>query len=73
MKNTITRRIGVLLLLACLVLWAVACGPKEKDPEDSETELVSEEESVSETEEEGTGLNDEGELDSPDYGPLFPV
>lgn len=71
--KTMKKLICVLLLLTCLLLLTVACAPKEGTPEGSETELVTEEESVSETEEEGTGLNDHEELDSPDYGPLIPV
>lgn len=71
--KTMKKLICILLLFTCLLLLTVACAPKEGEPEGSETELVTEEESVSETEEEGTGLNDHEELDSPDFGPLIPV
>ena len=70
--NIVKKLICILLFLACLLLAAIACGPKE-EAVDSETVLITEGEGVSESEEEGTGLNDKDELDSPDYGPLFLV
>jgi len=71
--NTVMKFIFSLMLLVCLLLSAAACGPKEENPQESETALITEGESAIDTEEEGTGLNDKGELDSPDYSPIIPV
>ena len=74
--NGLTKLLITLLLLLGLWLSLIACGPKEEETGESDAAdnggaTVSE--TASETEEDGPGLNNKGDLDGNDYGPIVRV
>lgn len=74
--NGLTKCLIAVLLLFCLSLTVISCGPKEDATDDAPNggnggEAVSD--VASEAEEEGSGLSGQDNLDTPDYGPFVRV
>ena len=73
--NTLIKLLVCVLLMLGLLLCTVSCSPDEKDEQGvgSEVSETDTTEGETETEEEGTGLSDKGNLDSPNLGPIVRV
>ena len=74
--NGLTKCLIAVLLLFSLSLTVISCGPKGDATDDAQNggnggEAVSD--AASETEEEGSGLSGQDNLDTPDYGPFVRV
>ena len=73
--NRLIKLSVCLLLMLGLLLCAVSCAPDENDEANANSEVAESGSGANgtEAEEDGSSLNDKGNLDSPNYGPIIRV